>query len=92
MGHFTVLPQLRALIKADKTSIVQWHSEPRRKEMTNLEPNPVVYTRREAAKIARMGLSSFDEALRRGEFLCVRVGRRVLIPCVAFERALSGQS
>jgi len=52
----------------------------------------LVYTRQEAAKIARISLSSLDEALRRGVFPSVRVGKRVLIPKLAFLRALCAES
>lgn len=52
--------------------------------------DPVLYTRLEASKIARMSLASFDEALKRGQFRSIRIGRRVLIPRIAFERALCG--
>lgn len=60
--------------------------------MTNKEiesrTEPLIYTRREAAQIARMSIASFDEALKRREFPYLRIGRRILIPRVAFERAL----
>jgi excisionase family DNA binding protein len=52
----------------------------------------LVLTRTEAAKKARLGLSAFDEALRRGDFPSLRVGRKVLIPRKAFEAVLAGEA
>lgn len=49
---------------------------------------PAVYTRREAAAVARMGITTLDEAIRRGDFLAIRIGHRVLLPRAKFERAL----
>lgn len=54
------------------------------------EPD-LVWTRREGARKAKMGLSAFDEALRRGDFPSLRVGRKVLIPAQAFARVLAGE-
>jgi excisionase family DNA binding protein len=51
-----------------------------------------VYTRKEAAKIARLSLTALDEALRRGTFPHLRVGKRVLIPRVAFLRILGTET
>ncbi|MGZ3553463.1 MAG: hypothetical protein ACXWCH_31105 [Burkholderiales bacterium] len=48
-----------------------------------------ILTRREAARIARLSLSAFDEALRQGVFPSVRVGRRILIPRGGLLKALS---
>lgn len=56
----------------------------------NQSERPIVYTRREGAKIAKMSLRSFDEALRRHDFVSVKVGRRVLVPAQALEQVLSG--
>jgi excisionase family DNA binding protein len=43
-------------------------------------PQPAaVMTRVEVARLARIGLSSIDEAIRRGDLKAVRKGRRVLI-------------
>lgn len=50
---------------------------------------PLVYTREEAARLARMGLSTFDQQLKKKRFPSIRVGRRVLIPADEFRRALT---
>jgi hypothetical protein len=55
-----------------------------------MDEEHIVFTRREAAQRARMGLSAFDEALRRGTFPSIRISRRVLIPRIAFEKVLAG--
>ncbi len=52
----------------------------------------LVYSRDEARRLANLGHNAFDEAVRRGDFPSVRVGRRVLIPRAAFERILSGEA
>jgi len=49
------------------------------------------YTRREARELSRLGLTAFDEALRRGDFPSFRVGRRVFCPRAEFEAALRGE-
>ena len=57
------------------------------------EPNreKLVYTRREAAGVARVSLAVLDEALRQGLFKFTRVGRRILIPRNAFLKTLLGE-
>jgi excisionase family DNA binding protein len=59
-------------------------------EQTN--PAPIVLTRYEAARIAKVGLSTLDELIKRGAFPVVQMGRRKLIPADAFERYLRGES
>lgn len=45
----------------------------------------------EAARIAGIGKNSMYEAVRRGDFPSIRVGRRMLIPRSAFLRILNGE-
>lgn len=54
----------------------------RRNDLSTKSP---FITRREYALTARIGLSSVDEGIRRGEIPVVRLGRRVLIPKRALE-------
>jgi excisionase family DNA binding protein len=61
-------------------------------EVETEEHRPAVLSRYEAAQLAQLSIGSFDEALKRGDFPFIRVGRRVLIPRIAFERLLAGQS
>ena len=49
----------------------------------------LVFTRKEAAKIARVGLNTLDSWIKQNSFPVVRGGRRVLIPARAFERFLT---
>jgi excisionase family DNA binding protein len=53
---------------------------------------PVVYTRDEAARLAKIGLSTLDAFIRLEEFPSTRRGRRVLIPSESFDRWLRGES
>jgi excisionase family DNA binding protein len=52
------------------------------------ENTSLVYSRREAARLAGLSLTAFDDALRRKQFPSMRVGRRILIPRAAFLRVL----
>jgi len=52
----------------------------------------LVYSRREAARLAGLSLTAFDDALRREVFPCIRVGRRVLIPKARFLIAIGSPS
>ncbi|MCH8862614.1 MAG: helix-turn-helix domain-containing protein [Proteobacteria bacterium] len=47
-----------------------------------------VYTIEEAARLLGIGRSSAYAAARRGEIPTVRLGRRLVVPKVAFERLL----
>jgi excisionase family DNA binding protein len=49
-----------------------------------------VITLNEASSILRISRGSAYEAAKRGEIPTIRIGRRVLVPLVAFERMLSG--
>ena len=49
-------------------------------------------TVQEASEAAGIGLHSMYEALRRKDFPSIRVGRRLLVPRVAFERILAGDT
>jgi excisionase family DNA binding protein len=48
----------------------------------------LAYSRREAAKAAGISLTALDDAVRRGQFPSIRVGRRVLIPKAGLLRVL----
>ena len=48
-----------------------------------------VYTIEEAARLLGIGRSSAYAAARRGEIPTVRIGKRLLVPKVAFERLLN---
>lgn len=48
-------------------------------------------SRKEAQKLSGLGISSFDEALRKGTFPSIRIGRRVLIPRERFMSILEGR-
>jgi excisionase family DNA binding protein len=54
------------------------------------EPTPDVLTIPEVARLLRIGRNSAYEAAQRGELPIVRIGRRVLVPRLAFERLLAG--
>ena len=49
----------------------------------------LVFTRKEAAKLAGVGLNTLDSWIKQKSFPIVRGGRRVLIPARAFERFLT---
>ena len=55
-----------------------------------MQPNDqaAVYTIEEAARLLGIGRSSAYAAARRGEIPTVRLGRRLVVPKVAFERLL----
>jgi excisionase family DNA binding protein len=57
--------------------------------MVSQEGPEMVYTRQEAARLARLSLTSLDEALRRGVFPFLKIGKRVLIPKAAFLKVLT---
>ncbi len=59
--------------------------------MAEARPEELVYTRREAARVARVSLAVLDEALRQGTFKFTKIGRRILIPRNAFLKALLGE-
>ncbi len=46
----------------------------------------------EAAKELGVGRNQAYEAAHKGEIPTVRIGRRILVPRVAFERLLSGEA
>ena len=48
----------------------------------------VVYTIEKVARLLGIGRSSAYAAARRGEIPTVRLGRRLLVPKIAFERLL----
>ena len=58
--------------------------------MTDPNTEPLMLTRQEAARLARVSLSTLDEALRQKKLPCSRIGKRVLIPRKAFMRILQG--
>lgn len=55
-----------------------------------MQPNDeaAVYTIEEAARLLGIGRSSAYAAARRGEIPTVRLGRRLVVPKVAFKRLL----
>ncbi len=58
--------------------------------MANNYSKHLVYSVAEAGK--RLGLSRglMYEAIRTGQIPSIRIGRRILIPCVALDRLLEG--
>lgn len=57
------------------------------------KPNPLegrVITLNEAASILRISRGSAYEAAKRREIPTIRIGRRLLVPLVAFDRMLAG--
>ncbi len=58
--------------------------------MINNDSKNLVYSVAEAGK--RLGLSRglMYEAIRTGQIPSIRIGRRILIPCVALDRLLEG--
>jgi len=58
--------------------------------MVNNDSKHLVYSVAEAGK--RLGLSRglMYEAIRTGQIPSIRIGRRILIPCVALDRLLEG--
>ena len=60
--------------------------------MTTAREDPIVLTVDEVAEILRIGRISAYQAIERGEIPHVRVGRRILVPRVAFERMLSASA
>lgn len=59
---------------------------------TQLRPERLTLSIAEAAAIIGVCTNSMHEALKRGDFPSIRVGRRVLIPRAAFERILAGEA
>jgi excisionase family DNA binding protein len=51
---------------------------------------PAVFTVAEVAQRLRLGRNSVYEAIRRGVIPALRVGRRIVIPAIAFDRFLEG--
>ncbi len=51
---------------------------------------PAVLTVAEVAQRLRLGRNSVYEAIRRGVIPSLRVGRRIVIPAIAFDRFLEG--
>jgi excisionase family DNA binding protein len=71
---------------------VQWAESEEQQVMTAEIVSALAYSRREAAKAAGISLTALDDAIRRGQFPSIRVGRRVLIPKSAFLRILEAGS
>ncbi len=51
-------------------------------------PEPEVLSVDQASALLHVGRNSIYEAIRRGEFPAVRIGKRILIPRVALQRFL----
>ena len=60
--------------------------------MNNNESERLTLTVRESAAMAGIGLNSMHDALRRGDFPSIRIGRRLLVPRAAFQRMLAGEA
>jgi hypothetical protein len=60
--------------------------------MDNTTTHKPTLSRKEAQKLSGLGISAFDEALKRGFFPHIRVGRRVLIPRERFLAILEGRA
>lgn len=60
--------------------------------MTIVRETPTVFTVDEVAAILRIGRISAYQAIERGEIPSVRVGRRILVPRVAFEQMLGASA
>jgi excisionase family DNA binding protein len=60
--------------------------------MGDVRAEQLVCTRLEAARLARLSLSSLDQAIRRGTFPSIRVGKRILIPRAALLKILAGET
>jgi excisionase family DNA binding protein len=54
------------------------------------QPERRVVTLNEAALILRISRGSAYEAAKRKEIPTIRIGRRLLVPCEALDRLLSG--
>lgn len=57
--------------------------------MTNT-PTPLTYSVEEAALLLGISRSTAFEAVHVGQIPSIRIGRRILVPKVAFERMLEG--
>ena len=55
---------------------------------TDIEPNRRTITVEEAGRLLGVGRNTAYEAAGRGEIPTIRIGRRLLVPVVAFERLL----
>ncbi len=51
-----------------------------------------VMTVEEAAEFLRISRNSAYDAVKRGDIPSIRIGRRVLVPRIAFEKMLSGDT
>ncbi len=56
------------------------------------ETHSKTLTIREAAKELNIGLNQAYEAAHRGEIPIIKIGKRMLVPRVAFERLLRGET
>jgi excisionase family DNA binding protein len=60
--------------------------------MEEIHSVPAVFSRVEAARLAKVGLSTLDELIKQRRFPVIQMGRRKLIPAGAFARFLQGES
>ena len=73
-------------------SIQMAEAPPVQKKVETTDPVlPDVLTVREAAKVLRVGANTIYEAVQRKQILCVRMGRRILIPKVQVLKLLNGE-
>jgi excisionase family DNA binding protein len=52
---------------------------------------PMTYTIGQAAKILNVGRNTAYEAAKSGQIPTIKIGKRILVPRVAFERLLAGE-
>lgn len=57
---------------------------------TAISPEGRVKTLNEVASVLRISRASAYEAAKRKEIPTIRIGRRLLVPCEALDRLLSG--
>ena len=58
--------------------------------MVNTDSKHLVYSVAEAGKRLGLRRGLMYEAIRTGQIPSVRIGRRILIPCIALDRLLEG--
>ncbi len=56
---------------------------------TEVQPEPLIFTVAETAKLMRMGLNKVYEAIHAGEIPSVKIGCRYYVPRAALKRMLA---
>lgn len=59
-------------------------------KLSECRVEPRVRTLSEVARVLRISRGAAYEAARRNEIPTIRIGRRLLVPCQALEKLLSG--